>query len=118
MNNNSRVENYSTVVSYSTVVRLEETTDGGYCYIAYHPEFPSAMSQGDTAAEAKENLIEATEMAIEHLIEYNLPIPQPMPLGAIYPESPGVTVKSATAIFPSPVQKRTFLIPSAELVTA
>lgn len=63
---------------YVTIVQLQETTEDNYCYVAYHPELPNAMSQGDTTKEAKENLIEATELAIAHLVENNLPIPEPM----------------------------------------
>ena len=62
---------------YQTIIRLEETTDGSYCYIAYHPELPDCKSQGDTPQEAEENLREATQMLIEHLISNNLPVPAP-----------------------------------------
>jgi predicted RNase H-like HicB family nuclease len=44
-------------------------------YIAYHPELSAVFSQGCSPEEARENLIEATQMTIEHLREYSLPIP-------------------------------------------
>ena len=66
------------VSEYFTIVRREETTDGKYCYIAFHPEFPNSLSQGETVKEAEENLVEATELTIAHLEASNLPIPMPM----------------------------------------
>jgi predicted RNase H-like HicB family nuclease len=68
------------VPSYVTIVRLQETTDGDCCYVAFHPELPNIMSQGETPEEARENLVEATELAISHLTSNDLPIPEPMPL--------------------------------------
>ena len=65
---------------YQTIVTLEETTTGGTCYLASHPELPGCVSQGDTPQEAVENLKEATLMVIEHLIAHNLPVPDPRPL--------------------------------------
>lgn len=47
-------------------------------YIAYHPELPTAISQGDTPEAARSYLVEATEMAAGHLIDNGLPIPGPM----------------------------------------
>lgn len=48
-------------------------------YFAYHPELPNVISQASTPEEARANLIEATEMAVHHLIDNGLPVPQPMP---------------------------------------
>lgn len=71
--------------AFITIIRLQETTVDGRCYIAYHPELPSCLSQGDTPEEAEANLAEATEMAIEHLLAHGLPIPKPYSLqGAAY----------------------------------
>lgn len=47
-------------------------------YIAWHPELPPVLSQGETPVEARGNLIEATELAIEHLRANGLLIPEPM----------------------------------------
>jgi antitoxin HicB len=70
---------------YQTVIKLEEATDGSYCYIAYHPELPGCMSQGNTPQEAEENLREATQMVIEHLVSNNLPVPDP---ALLFPDFP------------------------------
>ena len=65
------------VPNYITVVRLDQTTEEDYCYIAYHPELPNTLSQGDTPEEATGELAEATRMTIEYLTAEGLPIPQP-----------------------------------------
>jgi predicted RNase H-like HicB family nuclease len=70
---------------YVTIIRLGETFDGGYCYVAFHPELPSCMSQGETPEEAEENLGEATEMVIRHLFSNHLPIPEPASLTPSFP---------------------------------
>lgn len=67
---------------YQTVVRLEETTEGDTCYVAYHPELPNCISQGATPEEAEANLAEATAMVIEHLLAHDLPVPEPRPINA------------------------------------
>jgi len=77
MNRKSQVR----VSEYTIVVKLQETTDHGYCYVAFHPELPYVLSQGDTAEEAQVNLAEATEMAIEHLVRHGLPVPEPKSFG-------------------------------------
>lgn len=61
---------------YWTVVQLEQTTDGTFCYVAYHPELPNCVSQGDTPEEAAANLTEAVEMCIEHLEAHDIPVPE------------------------------------------
>jgi predicted RNase H-like HicB family nuclease len=66
------------IPSYVTIVQLEQTTDEDHCYIAYHPELPNCLSQGATPEEARENLVEATELTIAHLLANNLPVPVPM----------------------------------------
>lgn len=82
---------------YSTVVRLEETTDGSYCYVAYHPELPDCVSQGTTAEEAEVNLVEATQLTIVHLLSNHLPVPEPMPLLQSSPAPFQVTSSYAAA---------------------
>lgn len=62
-----------TLPDYVTITYLSDNN-----YIAYHPELPTARSHGSTPEEARENLIEATEMAIAHLMENALPIPPMM----------------------------------------
>jgi predicted RNase H-like HicB family nuclease len=65
------------IPSYVTVVRRDETTDGEVCYLAYHPELPNCIGQGSTAAEAEQDLAEATIMTIDYLLESGLPVPEP-----------------------------------------
>jgi predicted RNase H-like HicB family nuclease len=81
---------------FITIVRLQETTTDGRCYIAYHPELPSCISQGDTPEEAEVNLAEATEMAIEHLLAHGLPIPRPFSLQDATPQAPHTTGYEST----------------------
>lgn len=90
--------------TFITIVRLQETTAEGRCYIAYHPELPSCLSQGDTPEEAEANLAEATEMAVEHLLAHGLPIPKPYSLqGAAYqaPHTAGYQSLEEVLIFPA-----------------
>ena len=70
---------------YITIIRLGETADGSYCYVAFHPELPGCMSQGETLEEAEENLREATEMVIRHLLSNHLPVPDPASLTPSFP---------------------------------
>jgi len=68
---------------YVTIVQLHEATDGSQCYVAYHPELPTCVSQGDTPEEAEANLVEATQLALEHLASSGLEIPPPMRWGSV-----------------------------------
>jgi predicted RNase H-like HicB family nuclease len=70
---------------YQTIIKLSSTTDGQQCYVAYHPEIPNCMSQGETPGEAQANLQEATEMCLEHLASNGLPIPEPFAFGQTQP---------------------------------
>ena len=71
---------------YQTIVKLDETTGGEPIYIAFHPELPQGLSQGETPEEARANLEEATQMVIEHFLEHNLPVPDPQPLAGPFYE--------------------------------
>ncbi len=62
---------------YLTLVQLHTTTDETECYVAIHPELPNCLGQGDTPEEAEQDLAEATALALEHLAEHGLPIPEP-----------------------------------------
>ena len=77
-----------TIPAFITIVSLQETTAEGPCYIAYHPELPSCISQGDTPAEAEANLAEATDLAVEHLRAHGLSIPKPFSLHGSAPQTP------------------------------
>jgi predicted RNase H-like HicB family nuclease len=63
---------------YTTIVFRDRVSEGdGYVYIAFHPELDGCMAQGQTLVEAKDFLDEIRLDYMEHLLEYNLPIPRP-----------------------------------------
>jgi predicted RNase H-like HicB family nuclease len=63
---------------YTVITFRDRLSDGDdYVYIAFHPELDGCMAQGETLAEAKAFLNEIRLDYIEHLLEHNLPIPQP-----------------------------------------
>jgi predicted RNase H-like HicB family nuclease len=62
---------------YSTDLLKEKTTDGDFVFIAINPELENCMAQGETPQEALEALEEVRIDYIEHLLEFNLPIPYP-----------------------------------------
>jgi predicted RNase H-like HicB family nuclease len=64
---------------YSVIVEREELPDGQQIYVARHREFPTLFGQGDTPGEAIADLSDTREAAVEHLKEYNLPVPKPLP---------------------------------------
>lgn len=66
------------IPKYITIIRRKETIDNIYCYVAFHPELPNNMSQGDTPEEAEKNLIKVTELVLVRLKADNLTIPEPM----------------------------------------
>ena len=68
------------IASYVTITHLTQTTTNADCYVAYHPELPTVRSQGETPQEARSNLVEATELALEHLAAHGLPVPEAMTL--------------------------------------
>ncbi len=67
---------------YSTMVALDETTDGEPIYVALNPELEGCVSQGDTVEEAVNNLGDARIDYIESLLEDGLSVPDPQLLGA------------------------------------
>lgn len=88
--------------NYVTIVKLQEMTDEGYCYIAYHPELPNTISQGDTPEEASEALTEATQMTIAHLLANGLPIPQPRNLQVAFSNAPGIEPTDGYSVSATP----------------
>ena len=66
--------------NYVTITHLTQTTTNADCFVAYHPELPTVRSQGETPQEARSNLVEATELALEHLAAHGLPVPEAMTL--------------------------------------
>ena len=55
---------------------------GDSLFVAYHPELPSVFAQGRTPEEAEAHLGEATQIAMAHLAENDLPIPPAMTMEA------------------------------------
>ncbi len=62
---------------YASVVTPDETTDGSFTYLAYHPDLDGCMSDGETPDEALANLEEAKKLYIETLVEKGLEVPPP-----------------------------------------
>lgn len=65
------------IPNYITITKLQGDT-----YVAYHPELPTVISQGDTPGEARANLVEATELAVNYLVNSRLALPVPMTMQA------------------------------------
>ena len=78
------------MANYSTVVKLAETTDGDCLYMAYHPELPDVVSQGETPEEAEANLANVRQMVVEHLQLHGLPVPEPRPFPGVFGETVSV----------------------------
>ena len=93
---------------YSIHVVPDSTTDGEFCYLAYHPELPGCMSHGRSVAEATHELHAARELYLKTLEELGQPIPP-------IPSNPVLAVWNAEA----PVSTETILlddsVPKAEL---
>jgi predicted RNase H-like HicB family nuclease len=70
------------MTTFITITKLSQTTDGQYCYVAYHPEMESCLAQGRTPKEARRELSEITERVIEHLTATGQPVPQPQKITA------------------------------------
>jgi antitoxin HicB len=62
---------------YRVEMVQEPLPDGRLVYVVSHPDFPGCMSHGDTPNEAIENLREAREMVLRHLIEHGMEVPLP-----------------------------------------
>lgn len=63
---------------YTDVIFRDGTTTDGYLYIAETIELEGCVVQGETIEEAKENLRLFRIDYIQHLLEHNLPIPEPV----------------------------------------
>ena len=63
--------------TYTEVVFRDKTTDDESIYMAVTPELEGCMAQGETVREAQENLRLFRIDYIEHLVENNLPVPDP-----------------------------------------
>lgn len=64
---------------YVTMVYLHLTTDGkDYVFVAENPDIKGSKAQGLTMKEAQENLEEVRIDLIEHFLDHNLSVPDPM----------------------------------------
>jgi predicted RNase H-like HicB family nuclease len=61
---------------YKKELVRERTTDNEYIFLAKDPDLEACMAQGETEAEALNNLEEVRIDYFEHLLEFNLPIPK------------------------------------------
>lgn len=62
---------------YSVVVFRDKATDNEYIYVAVNPELEGCIAQGESMREAQENLKLFRVDYIQHLLENNLPVPDP-----------------------------------------
>lgn len=64
--------------NYAVVVFREYTSEGtDYIYVASNPAIDGCKAQGDSLEEAIENLAGVRIDMIEHLLDFNLPVPTP-----------------------------------------
>jgi predicted RNase H-like HicB family nuclease len=68
---------YLATKPYTVVAFRDTTTDDDYIYVALNPEIEGCVAQGETMEEAQRNLDEVRIGIIEHLLEHNLPVPEP-----------------------------------------
>jgi predicted RNase H-like HicB family nuclease len=64
-------------MGYTIDLLRDKTTDDDYIYLALNPELEGCLAQGETREEALANLEEVRVDYFEHLLEFNLPIPNP-----------------------------------------
>jgi predicted RNase H-like HicB family nuclease len=67
---------------YAIIIEPATTEDGGG-FLAYVPDLPGCMSDGDTYEQAAHNVAGAIESWIEAALEMGRPIPQPTPRRAL-----------------------------------
>ena len=60
---------------YLEIAFRDDTTTGGYVYMAINPELDGCIAQGESLKEARENLKLFRIDYIFHLLENNLPVP-------------------------------------------
>lgn len=64
-------------VGYATIIFRDETTDGGWVYLAVNPDLDGCMAQGETTQEAQRNLDEFRIDYIVALLENGQDVPSP-----------------------------------------
>jgi len=62
---------------YTRIVFRDKVDEDEYAYIALNPELEGCIVQGDTLEEAKAYLDEVRIDLIEHLLDYELIVPEP-----------------------------------------
>lgn len=88
---------------YSIEYDIDDLTDGTTVVTAYHPELPGCMSDGMTKEEAVINLADARLMYIEHLLEFNVPVPEPRSVLVLKNKSVNTFDFSTRTWLPAPV---------------
>lgn len=83
---------------YATAVKIARDEDGGY--VATAPALPACISQGETRAEAQENLAEAISLYLEYHLEgkeaFSPDLPASLDVASIYVDGGSVDTKIAT----------------------
>ena len=67
---------YYMKLSYDVLIKQIDDEDGGGFLITI-PQLKGCMSDGETVAEAYENIIEAKREWFSDMLERNIPIPEP-----------------------------------------
>ena len=67
---------------YTIIIEPASTEDGGD-FLAFVPDLPGCMSDGDTHEQAAHNVLGAIESWIEAAAEMGRPIPHPTPRRAL-----------------------------------
>ena len=67
---------------YTIVIEPATTEDGGG-FLAFVPDLPGCMSDGETYEQAAHNVADAIESWIEAALEMGRPIPRPTPRRAL-----------------------------------
>ena len=83
---------------YATAVKIVKDEDGGY--VATAPALPACISQGETKAEAQENLAEAISLYLEYHLEseeaFSPDLPASLDIASIYVDGDNVDTKIST----------------------
>lgn len=83
---------------YAAAVKIAKDEDGGY--VATAPVLPACISQGETRAEAQENLAEAISLYLEYHLEceeaFSPDLPASLDIASIYVDGDSVDTKIST----------------------
>lgn len=80
---------------YQVIVQRDFGSEDHTLFVAFHPEMPRCVAQGESADEARALLNEVRVEYISHLLRFSLPIPDPViaEFRAAPETSPSVDVK-------------------------